>query len=195
MAPPMTKEIFRRELRSARKFFYAQRGPEASAAIALRLQTWIKAAGFSGTLFGYWPVHHEPDLSSISRSSAVNMALPQVLDAKDMIYRAYAHGDPLLQSKMGILEPTQGRVLTPGKGDLMIMPALGFTRTGYRLGYGAGYYDRYLAGIKDRPLTMIVSFDVCLLDEGHVLFDAHDIRADLILTESGIITIQAGAAP
>jgi 5-formyltetrahydrofolate cyclo-ligase len=68
--------------------------------------------------------------------------------------------------------------------DLILVPGLGFTRDGRRLGRGGGFYDRLLAASSFRAFTMGVGFDVQLVPALPV--EPHDRRLDAIATESGI---------
>ena len=64
--------------------------------------------------------------------------------------------------------------------DLIIVPGLGFDRNGYRIGYGKGFYDRFLAGFEG--ITVGLCFDRCLLDS--VCRDQYDKQVDYVCTES-----------
>jgi 5-formyltetrahydrofolate cyclo-ligase len=65
----------------------------------------------------------------------------------------------------------------------LIVPLLGFDAAGYRLGYGGGYYDRTLAAMAPRPLSIGVGYELGRLDTIHP--QAHDIPLDAIVTENG----------
>jgi 5,10-methenyltetrahydrofolate synthetase len=67
----------------------------------------------------------------------------------------------------------------------LIVPLLGFDAAGYRLGYGGGYYDRTLATLTPRPLTVGVGYELGRLETIHP--QAHDIPLDAIVTEAGTI--------
>tara|TARA_B100000609_G_C17134944_1_gene392331 strand:- start:281 stop:886 length:606 start_codon:yes stop_codon:yes gene_type:complete len=75
-----------------------------------------------------------------------------------------------------------GPEVTP---QLVILPGLGFTREGYRLGFGGGYYDRTLAEIDPRPITVMVAYSFQEVDTLPV--EAHDIPVDYIVTEKETI--------
>ncbi len=90
--------------------------------------------------------------------------------------------DSLLQlrpGRYGIPEPPVTQPVRPEKGDIIIVPALCCDRSGNRLGHGAGYYDRYLAGAE--------CFSVCLcrraLLEDEVPAGGTDIRVSIVLTD------------
>ena len=83
---------------------------------------------------------------------------------------------------LGILEP-EGGTLADGKDALVIMPGVAFDVKRHRIGYGGGYYDRYLAA-HPKLHTMAVAFDCQVLDE--VPYDEHDIRPQILITETSV---------
>jgi 5-formyltetrahydrofolate cyclo-ligase len=84
----------------------------------------------------------------------------------------------------GILEPIKGcKILDSRSLDLIIAPGLAFTRRGERLGYGGGFYDRFM-GCNDRAVRCALSYDQFILDELPV--KEHDEPVDYVITESGV---------
>jgi len=69
--------------------------------------------------------------------------------------------------------------------DLVIVPGILFDRNGFRIGYGGGYYDRFLSRISGKCRTMGIAFDFQVTDE--IPVDEHDMRVMAVVTESGII--------
>mgnify|MGYP000487818402 FL=1 len=90
----------------------------------------------------------------------------------------------MLVNKFGILEPIKTKFKIP---NLILLPVLAFDRNKYRLGYGKGFYDRYLKKYLKKfsnILTVGVAFS---FQKYHKLpTDKHDVRLDYILTEKGI---------
>lgn len=82
----------------------------------------------------------------------------------------------------GILEPS-GPEVPLADLDFVVVPALGFDRAGHRLGWGAGYYDRVLAGLPGSTVTAVIGFDFQLLDE--LPAEPHDHPVRRIVTPSG----------
>lgn len=82
----------------------------------------------------------------------------------------------------GIMEPVSGEILTPEPGDILFVPALCYDRKGHRLGYGGGYYDRYLS--QNEGITVGLCRDVLWMDKLPV--QRHDVPVEYILTERGI---------
>jgi 5-formyltetrahydrofolate cyclo-ligase len=85
--------------------------------------------------------------------------------------------DDLAENKFGIKEPDGG---TPFKGalDLIIVPGLGFAENGYRIGYGGGYYDHFLAN-QPKALKIGVGFPIQLMPD--LPSDDHDVPMDILI--------------
>ena len=93
------------------------------------------------------------------------------------------------------LEPGYYNILTPKKEferftdpkeiDLVITPGVAFRKDGYRVGYGGGYYDRFLSKIPDTT-TIAICFDLQIVDD--LPIDNYDIPVDYIYTEKNIVT-------
>ena len=89
-----------------------------------------------------------------------------------------------LYSKKGILEPTSG--LYDGQLDMAILPGIAFDKKGYRIGFGEGYYDRFLTGKKIDKVSLSFAFQIV----GCIPNEKHDIPTDCIITEEEIIDCQ-----
>lgn len=91
----------------------------------------------------------------------------------------------LVPSTFGVPEPIGSEIpADPKDVDTIILPMLGFDRTGNRIGYGAGYYDRFLA--KNPGIKKIAVAFACQEVE-KIPTEDNDIRMDMIITEDGII--------
>lgn len=72
--------------------------------------------------------------------------------------------------------------------DLVIVPAVAYDKNCYRLGYGGGFYDRFLENLRDDAVTVGIAFDLQIFDE--IPKEDHDAQLDFIVTESKILTPQ-----
>ena len=101
-----------------------------------------------------------------------------------MNFFSWRKNDVLLVNKFGILEPVKTRAKVP---DFMLVPILAFDKNKFRLGYGKGFYDRYLSKYLKRYkniLTIGVAFS---FQKYHKLpVNKDDVKLDFILTEKGI---------
>lgn len=89
----------------------------------------------------------------------------------------------------GIREPKSEfiRPINSQDIDIVIVPAVAYDTNGYRLGYGGGYYDRFLDSLRDDCITIGIAFEIQIFDE--VPKEDHDAQLDYIITEKRIIKI------
>jgi 5-formyltetrahydrofolate cyclo-ligase len=125
-------------------------------------------------------------------AAGVPLALPVVEGkGKPLVFRAWTPGDAMDKGVWGIPQPKADKpVLEP---DLLLVPLLAFDRTGRRLGYGGGFYDRTLASLRARkPIVAIgLAYDEQRVDAVPHL--DYDQRLDWVLTPSGPIRCQPDA--
>ncbi|WP_176461832.1 5-formyltetrahydrofolate cyclo-ligase [Anaeromicrobium sediminis] len=95
--------------------------------------------------------------------------------------------EDLEEGTYGVLEPKKDKIrpFDPNDLDLILVPGVAFDTSGYRLGYGAGYYDRFISSLKKKVPTIALSFDLQLIEK--VPINEFDQKLDYILTESKII--------
>lgn len=114
-------------------------------------------------------------------------ALPVVIaKATPLVFRAWQPGEPLVSGIWGIqMPPETAPVVVP---DVLLVPLLAFDARGYRLGYGGGFYDRTLAGLRAlKPVTAIgIGFAAQQVDS--VPHDGLDQRVDFVMTEQATLT-------
>jgi 5-formyltetrahydrofolate cyclo-ligase len=154
-----------------RSFFLAARQNVADRAlkerqIAQNLTTLFRERP-PKTLGLYHPIQGEVDLSPFWKTWPGMMALPTVV-GDDLIFRAWHPGDPLTKGPFGIPEPLD--TAPPVIPDTLLVPCLGVDAAGHRLGYGRGYYDRYLAehpGIQSIGVVFLVQIIPALPAEKH----------------------------
>lgn len=144
------------------------------------------------TILTYMPFRTEPDVTPLMEwcwKEGIHVLLPRSIpETRGLILHRVDGYDGVATGAYGIREP---KINTPVEGDLslislIIVPGLAFDRNFYRLGYGGGYYDRFMQlfasrGL-DRPLTVAAAFDAQIVNE--VPASWHDFRVDHIVTES-----------
>ncbi|MGM0419884.1 MAG: 5-formyltetrahydrofolate cyclo-ligase [Bacillota bacterium] len=95
----------------------------------------------------------------------------------------------LVEGNYGILEPrNDGKSIKPAKLDLVVVPGLLFSKTGYRIGYGGGFYDRFLDKVDfngSGPIKLGFSYSRFLISS--VPINKYDIPVDYIITEKNTI--------
>lgn len=134
---------------------------------------------------GFWPIKDEIDIRPLMielHNGGCELALPVVQGpGKPLLFRAWRPGDPLEQGVFGTLQPSAKReTLEP---DALIVPMLACDEEGWRLGYGGGFYDRTLLGLRGRKAVTAVGvgFNAQLIDS--VPHGPDDQRLDWLLTD------------
>jgi len=105
-----------------------------------------------------------------------------------MIFRSYNSNEDLVSNTYGIMEPSEeSDEVMP---SIIIVPLVAFSLTGYRLGYGGGYYDRYIAkNLENKDFVTIgLGFSFQLYDE--LPYEKHDQKLDWILTEKYLYKVE-----
>ena len=134
---------------------------------------------------GFWPIGQEIDirplLFALHRRSH-RVVLPETPKrGNPLIFRLWQPDSVMITERFGTSRP-DGPILAP---DFLLVPLLAFDRRGYRVGYGAGYYDRTLAGLPGR-FRLGVAYSAQELDE--VPAGPYDERLDAVATELGVIS-------
>ncbi len=155
----------------------------------------------AASVFCYMAFRNEVDLSELmvsARAAGKKVFLPRILGDgtdKKMEFYLYEEGDVLPRNEMGIKEPDPKKgsaedLISAGEQILMIMPGVVFDRERRRLGYGGGFYDRYLAKCRDwngvKVSTVAAAYDLQVV-ETSLPEEETDIRPDHIVTESRVI--------
>lgn len=121
---------------------------------------------FLHSVLSYWPIeeNNEPDSHLITeflrfRNPELRISYP-VSDFSDHSMKAVATDidTAFLKKDLNIFEPQSGTVVSAEELDLVIVPLLAFTKYGYRVGYGKGFYDQYLAGCREDCLKIGLSW-------------------------------------
>jgi 5-formyltetrahydrofolate cyclo-ligase len=163
----------------------------ATAAITEQLTARFAPGGFA-SLGVYWPFRREYDPLPFARAVLAAggwVALPVVVAPRTPLdFRAWTPETKMEAGVWNIPHPAQGPATAPAA---FLAPLVGFDDEGYRLGYGAGYYDRTLAARADRPLVIGVGFELSRLPT--IRPQPHDVPMDYILTEAGLTASPAGA--
>ena len=127
----------------------------------------------------FYPLKDEINLLSLLKDSSKTFYLPKI-DGENLLCCPYKEGDDTCLSCFNTCEPLTGpcekRLI-----DLVIVPALACDKNGYRLGYGGGFYDRFLNGFLGLKIACIPS--KLLVD--NVYPESHDVKMDYIITEKG----------
>ena len=137
----------------------------------------------------YWPFRAEVDLVRLVRelsSGGSGAALPVVVEKRQPL--EFWRWAPGMAMQPGIWDIPVPAVAERVRPELLLVPLVGFDESGYRLGYGGGYYDRTLAAMPRRPLTIGVGCEFQRIATIHP--QPFDVPIDAIVTEAGIQVAQ-----
>lgn len=144
------------------------------------------------TIFFYASFRSEADtieMIKISLSQGKQVILPKV-DKENKKLKLYEIKDmnELAKGYMGILEPSVSEERLTGLDDidLVIIPGGAFDVSGNRLGYGAGFYDRLLAGMKKKIPIIAPAYEEQIVD--NIPSEPHDVKVNKIVTERRVIS-------
>lgn len=186
-----------KDLRSQQASIETNRG---GLLIRGRLFTWLatnrtrlQQQGKTGPqhIAAFWPMPAEPDLLPLLtqwvEEEGLQISLP-VVETEDapLQFRLWTPDTPMETGQYGI--PIPQSELASSLPDIVLVPTLGYTRQGDRLGYGKGYYDRTLAHwrAQQHPFTAVgIAWAVGDLSDTDYQPAAHDQRLDTILTDKG----------
>ena len=138
----------------------------------------------ASSLFLFWGIPgREPETEMLVRSLAAQgkrVGLPRMLPERGMEVRLFQSEVSMVQAPFGIWEPPESAPLLEREEiQLALVPAVCYDRDRYRLGFGGGYYDRWLSGFQGFTVGLCRE---CVL-QPQVPREAHDQRVDLLLTE------------
>jgi len=120
---------------------------------------------------------------SIANRSPRKIGLPVVNKLhKTLTFHAWYPGCPMEEDAYGIPKPKDTEEIVP---TLLFVPCVGYGPGGYRLGYGGGFYDRTLATVQPRPMTVGLGYSHGWLPD--LVPEPHDIALDAILNDKGVV--------
>ena len=147
------------------------------------------------TMFTYVSYHNEVDTVCFMQwcfSKKMVVAVPLTISSSKTLLPIpiCSIENDLVHGYKGILEPKAEQVnagiLPPADIDIIIIPGLVFDEGGGRIGYGGGYYDRFLAE-NSQPIRIALAYELQMVQ--HLELQAHDQIMDCIVTEQRLIRI------
>lgn len=176
---------------AARKAAFARRKPlfeAASAAQAGYLSEVL--AGYRGVpLSGFMPIRTEIDPTPAMAEAAAHgpVGVPVIIAAAQPL--KFARWEPdsaMVRGAFDALIPAEAQFFEP---EILIVPLLAFDRRGGRLGYGGGFYDRTLEGLRGRRPTLAIGFAFAGQQVDNLPLEPTDQPLDMIVTEAGVIEV------
>lgn len=179
------KKVIRKEILSIRKKMTES---EVSDLSKLICESIIKTDIFKAcqNICIYSPINNEVDVFYLIEDCLLNnksIYLPKTLE-EDIEFYKFTSKNELTVGRYNILEPVSDIKLIPDSNTLIIMPGSVFSISKDRIGYGGGYYDRYLSNY---PMckTLAVAYDFQVLPS--IPIESHDQKTDTIITDCRII--------
>jgi 5-formyltetrahydrofolate cyclo-ligase len=184
------KADLRREAAARRDALPAEERRAAAEAIAARAFPLPIAPG--AIVSGFMPFKSEinplPLMQKLEIAGA-RLALPRIVGrGQPLSMRTWEFGAPLERGQWGIREPrADAPEVDP---DFLIVPLLAFDRAGYRIGFGAGYYDMTLTALRARKTIIAIGVAFAAQEAPAVPRTERDARLDLVLTERETIDLR-----
>ncbi len=138
-------------------------------------------------LGGYYPSNYEIDdlhILEFFEKKNYNISLPTIRKNNKMDFFKWSNNDPLKINKYGIPEPVSTKIIYP---DILLVPLVGYDNDLNRLGYGGGFYDRYLEKIDKIKKIMKIGLGFSYQKLKNVPINQYDKKLDFIITEKKIL--------
>ncbi|HEV7370926.1 5-formyltetrahydrofolate cyclo-ligase [Arenibaculum sp.] len=180
---PAEKRAARAEARRRRDLAAAD-APGAARSVMERVLSGVPVPA-GAVVSGYWPIGSELDVLPLLRhfcDAGHVCALPVGEGrGRPLRFRAWRPGTAMVEAEYGIMVPAPEEPwVTP---SVLLVPLLAFDRAGYRLGYGAGYYDRTLAALRAAHPVLAVGVAMAAQEMDAVPRDRYDQKLDWIVTD------------
>ena len=134
------------------------------------------------TVGGYYPYNYEVDAIKILEDfekKNFSISLPKLKKKFQMNFFKWSTKDPLIINKFGIPEPISDKILYP---NILIVPLVAFDKHLSRIGYGGGFYDRYIKKLKKSKKIITIGLAYPFQKVKKIPINKYDIRLDFILT-------------
>ena len=178
----LTKRKLRWECKSTRASLTTKIRRQASKAICQQIEDWENFQNAS-VILTYMPMSSEIDLTPLlARCPTKRWAIPRIVSGGQMIFYDY-DSSRLVRHAYGMLEPAMDcSIIPPEEIQLTLAPGLAIDGYGWRLGYGGGFYDRFLA--RHTCITAGITYQALLLE--NIPHASFDIPMQFVITEAGI---------
>ena len=176
----MTKEALRQKVLTQLKSTKPERKRRCDARLT---QRFLASSAYqeSTNLGLFLSMAFEFDTGEILRQSQADgksLFIPKTYPEGRMTFMPYEK-EQLALSRFGLMEPIGGKAIAKSELDLILVPGLVWNKAGYRIGFGGGYYDRYLADFTGK--TVSLCYDFQLLDFEN---EVHDVAVKEVIDET-----------
>ena len=136
---------------------------------------------------GYYPSNYEIDdldILDLLEKKNFKVSLPIIKKNNQMNFYSWSIKDPLKLNKFGIPEPVSSEILYP---DILFVPLVAYDSSLNRLGYGGGYYDRYMKKLEKIKQVTKIGLAFSFQKVSSIPINQYDKRLDFIITEKEIL--------
>ncbi len=179
----MSKIIIRKKLFNKRKLnFNEKQNINFLKILKILLNKNIK----KGIIGGYFPVNYEIDDLDILREfekKKYKISLPVIQKNNQMYFYSWSFKKYLQINKYGIPEPDKNKIVYP---DVLLVPMVAFDHKRYRLGYGGGYYDRYISMITSKKNFISIGLAFDFQKVKRLPVNKFDKKVDVVVTNKKI---------
>ena len=152
------------------------------------IQKVLKSKNIKGKIIGgYYPYNNELNCIKILKnfeSRKYLITLPKIKNNFQMDFFEWKSNEPLTINKYGIPEPASNRFRYP---DIILVPLLAFDKNLNRVGYGGGFYDRYIQKIKKKKKFILIGLAYSFQRVKRIPMNKFDMKLDVIITEKEIV--------
>ncbi len=180
----MSKVYLRKKLINLRKSNFKEQGISINQFKKILKKLNLKK---NINIGGYYPINSEIGCLDILEELEKNnfkISLPVTKTNNDMDFYEWSFQDSLKVSYQGIPEPISKKKVFP---EVLIVPLVGFDNNKFRLGYGGGFYDRYIGKLLNYKKVLTVGFAFSFQKIKKIPINKFDQKLDFILTNKGII--------
>lgn len=183
-----SKHELRKKAKNFRQELTPEKKRELDKAIVERLLTWLPWKEAKHVLL-YYPLEFEIDICPVIAKAfeqKKQVALPRCeKETGQMEFYEIGHLSDLEKGPFDLWEPRKTKEIQKKQYDVCLLPGLAFDKKGVRLGYGKGYYDRFLADYKGIKVGAV--YDELLIDS--LPANPSDIGVDYVITEKGVYKV------
>ena len=153
-----------------------------------KLSNILKKTKISNKMIGgYYSYNFEVDVIKILEKlekQKYQICLPKIRKNSQMDFFRWSFKEPLMINEFGIPEPMTNKIEYP---DILLVPIVAFDKKLNRLGYGGGFYDRYISKLKIKKKTLLIGLAFSFQEVEKILTNRYDMKLDYILTEKNLL--------
>ncbi len=180
----MKKSLIRKSILKIRKKYFEKK-------ISINFQILLKILknkNIKGKIIGgYYSYNNELDCSELLKkfeNKKYLITLPKIENNFKMDFFEWTPKDPLIINKYGIPEPSSNKFRYP---DIILVPMVAFDENLNRVGYGGGFYDRYIRKMKRKKNITVIGLAYSFQKVKKIPTNKYDMKLDFILTEKKVL--------